>query len=207
VIRGNLAHGVCSKDNSYPLQETPPPLSRRFREQLGESMEQTFHDLCTERKRGPARELFVLSIFTETAIGIVREHLYLLMKGNAMKNILTNPRSAALTSLLLSLPLGLLLLILFSDIEPLITAVESVLTVDGIPNVLGRIVLFGGMLLLPVAFVLNLQPMMKRERPEEKRRLYTINLVVGAVILLLITVTWGALLVDQIYCLRGIRCD
>ncbi|RPI91646.1 MAG: hypothetical protein EHM40_15140 [Chloroflexi bacterium] len=170
-------------------------------------MEQTFHDLCNEQKRGPARELFVLSLFAETAIGIVREHLYLLMKGNAMKNILTNPRSAALTSLLLSLPLGLLLLILFSDIEPLITAVESVLTADGIPNVIGRIVLFGGMLLLPVAFVFNLQPMLKRERPEGKRRLYTINLVAGAVILLLITVTWGALLVEQIYCLRGIRCD
>ena len=63
------------------------------------------------------------------------------------------------------------------------------------------------MFLLPVAFVLNLQPMLKRDGPEGKRRLYVINLVVGALILLLIAVTWGALLVEQIYCLRGIRCD
>jgi hypothetical protein len=180
---------------------------RGFRERLGASMEQTFNDLCNERKRGPVRGFFVLTMFTETSVGIAQEHLYLFMKGNTMKTMITNPRSAAITSLLLSLPLGLLLLILFSGIEPLITAVESVLTVDGIPNILGRLVLFGGMLLLPVAFMLNLQPMWKREGPEGKRRLYTINLIVGAVILLLIAVTWGALLVEQIYCLRGIRCD
>ena len=170
-------------------------------------MEQTFHDLCNEQKPGPGGGLIVLSLFFETAIGIIREHLLLISEGDVMKGILANPRSAAIASLILSLPLGLLILILFSGIEPLITAVESVLTVDGIPNVFSRIVLFGGMLLLPVAFVLNLQPMLKRERPEGKRRLYTINLVVGAIILLLITVTWGGLLVEQIYCLRGIRCD
>jgi len=56
-------------------------------------------------------------------------------------------------------------------------------------------------------FVLNLQPMLKREGSEGKRRLHTINLIAGAIILLLIAVTWGALLVEEIYCLRGIRCD
>lgn len=81
------------------------------------------------------------------------------------------------------------------------------LTIDGIPNILGRIVLFGGMSLLPVAFVLNLQPMLKREGPEGARRLYAVNLMVGAILALLIVVTWGALLVEQIYCLIGIRCD
>ena len=48
---------------------------RGFRERLGESMEQTFHDLYNEHKRVPTRGFLVLSIFTETAIGIVREHL------------------------------------------------------------------------------------------------------------------------------------
>lgn len=124
-----------------------------------------------------------------------------------MKRILTNPRSAAAASLVLSLPLGLLLLILFSGIEPLVNGVESVLTVDGILNPLGRIVLFGGMLLLPAAFLVNLQPIWTRDGPEGKRKFHAINLVVGAFVLLLITVTWGALLMEQIYCLRGIRCD
>lgn len=182
---------------------------RGFKERLGESMEQTFNDLHNERKQQINRRLFsfVLWVFVETAIGIVQERLYLLLEGNAMKNILINPRSAAIASLLLILPLGLLLLILFSGIEPLITAVESVLTVEGTPNVLGRMVLFGGMLLLPVAFVLNLWPMLKKEDPEGKRRLYRINLIVGAIIVLLIAVTWGGLIVEEIYCLRGIRCD
>ena len=72
---------------------------------------------------------------------------------------------------------------------------------------LGRIVIYGGLLLLPIAFVLNLRPMLKREGPEGKRRLYTINLIVGAAILLLIIFTWGGLILEEIYCLRGIRCD
>jgi hypothetical protein len=47
---------------------------RVFRERLGESMQQTFTDLCNERKqqaeyRWPG---FVLWIFIETALGIIR---------------------------------------------------------------------------------------------------------------------------------------
>ena len=53
---------------------------RGFRERLGESMEQTFHDLCNEQRDGRSRRFVVLSLFTETAIGIAQEHLYLLMK-------------------------------------------------------------------------------------------------------------------------------
>jgi hypothetical protein len=170
-------------------------------------MVQTFLDLCKERRQQPGRSYFLCTVFAETVIGIDQEHIYLLMEVNAMKKILTNPRSAATTSLILSLPLGLLLLILFSGIEPLVKAVESVLTVDGTLNALGHVMLFGGMLLLLAAFLLNLQPMLTRDGPEGKRKLYTINLIVGAFVLLPITVTWGALLVEQIYCLRGIRCD
>lgn len=52
---------------------------RGFREQLGESMQQTFSDLYTQRKQQTNHGLFtlVLWIFVETAIGIVQEHLYL----------------------------------------------------------------------------------------------------------------------------------
>ena len=74
-------------------------------------------------------------------------------------------------------------------------------------NTLGRIVIYGGLLLLPLAFALNLQSLLKREGPEGKRSLYTINLIIGAAILLLIIFTWGGLLLEGIYCLRGIRCD
>ena len=72
---------------------------------------------------------------------------------------------------------------------------------------LGRIVVFGGLLVLPVAFALDLQPMLKKEGAAQKRRLHALNLSVGALILLLIIFMWGGLIVEEIYCLRGIRCD
>ena len=50
--------------------------------------EQKFHDLYNEQKRGPARGFVVLPLFTETAIGIVQEHLLLLIEGDVMKTIL-----------------------------------------------------------------------------------------------------------------------
>jgi hypothetical protein len=76
---------------------------RGFRERLGESMEQTFNDLCDERKqqveyRWPG---FVLWIFVETALGILREHVLLITQGATMKNTLAIPRSAPLISSIL----------------------------------------------------------------------------------------------------------
>jgi len=129
-----------------------------------------------------------------------------------MKGILAHPRSVAITSLILGMPLGLTYAALMFNIEPLARVLNNLFTIDGQQgeieiNMLGRIVIYGGLLLLPVAFALNLQSMLKREGPEGKRRLYAINLIVGAAILLLIVFTWGGLLLEEIYCLQGIRCD
>jgi hypothetical protein len=76
-----------------------------FKEQLGESMERTFQDLCNE-KRQTKKELFgfVLWTFIETAIGIFREHLLLISPGDIMQTILKTLGSSALISLLLILP-------------------------------------------------------------------------------------------------------
>jgi len=181
---------------------------RGFRERLGESMEQTFNDLCNERKQQPSRGFFVLSTFTETAIGIVREHLLLLIEGDVMKTMLANSKLAAITSFIFSLPLGLTFVAFMFDIEPLVKPLNNLFTIDGQQiNNLGRIVIFGGLLLLPLAFVLNLRSLLRKEGPEGKRRLYALNLIVGAAILLLITFTWGGLILEEIYCLRGIHCD
>lgn len=48
---------------------------RPFHERFGESMAQTFHDLCRER-RGPDRGLFglALRLFFDTAVSIIREN-------------------------------------------------------------------------------------------------------------------------------------
>ena len=185
---------------------------RGFRERLGKSMEQTFCDLCKEQKYQPTRGFFVLSIFAETTIGIVREHLLILIEGDVMKNMLASPRLAAITSLILAMPLGLTYVALMFNIEPLARLLNDLFTIEGQPgqmeiNTLGRIVIYGGLLLLPVAFALNLQPLLRKEGTEGKRRLYALNLIVGAAILLLIIFTWGGLILEEIYCLRGIRCD
>ena len=125
-----------------------------------------------------------------------------------MKNMLANPTSAAIISLLLVLPIGFLRLALGSDIEPLVRPTEALLTVDGShPHALGLAIICGGMLLLPIAFLLNLRPMLNMEGPEGKRRLYAISMIVGVIILLLILSTWGGLILEEIYCLRGISCD
>ena len=78
---------------------------RRFREQLAESMEQTFRDLWNEKQQ-TRQELFrfVLWTFMETAIGIFREHLLLISAGDIMQAILKPIASPALLSLLLILP-------------------------------------------------------------------------------------------------------
>ena len=125
-----------------------------------------------------------------------------------MKAMLSNPTSAAIVSFILALPLGLLFVIFNFDIKPLTTLVTSWLTFNGSEvNGLGRLILIGGLLLLPVAFVINLLPMLKKEGPEIKRKLRTANVIVGIIILMIIIVSWGGLLVEEIYCLQGIRCD
>jgi hypothetical protein len=74
---------------------------QRFKEQLGESMEQTFNDLYRERQVRPGRFGFVLWTFIETAVGIVREHMLSSREGDPMKNTFVIPRSAALFSAIL----------------------------------------------------------------------------------------------------------
>ena len=76
-----------------------------FKEQLGESMEQTFQDLWNEKQQ-TKKELFgfVLWTFIETAIGIFREHLLLISPGDVMQTILKTSGSSALISFLLILP-------------------------------------------------------------------------------------------------------
>jgi len=47
---------------------------RGFRDQLGESMEQTFNDLCRERyEAGGGLFGFVLWVFADTSVGIIKE--------------------------------------------------------------------------------------------------------------------------------------
>ena len=198
---------LSTHDTAFALYKNLLKLyPQEYRERFAESMQQTFNDRCNESKQESFG--FIAWFFMETVIGIVREHV--LIQGTAMKNIISNPNRTALISFLLCLPLGLTFLILMFDIEFLAIPLHNLLTVNGQGseiNMLGRILILGGLLLLPVAFILNLQPLLARAGLEGKRTLHTINLVLAVAILLLITFTWGALLMEQMYCLQGIRCD
>jgi hypothetical protein len=69
----------------------------KFRERFEDSMAQTFNDLYRERQTQAGWLSFVLWIFSETAAGIIGEHVRLIMEGDAMKNT----RFAALVSSIL----------------------------------------------------------------------------------------------------------
>jgi hypothetical protein len=74
---------------------------QRFKEQFGESMEQTFHDLYRERQTRSGRFRLALWTFIDTTAGIIREHILLITEEAAMKNSLAYPRAAALISAIL----------------------------------------------------------------------------------------------------------
>jgi hypothetical protein len=46
-----------------------------FRERFGESMEQTFRDVCKEQAKGKLSLGFVVSTFAETLVSVIKEHL------------------------------------------------------------------------------------------------------------------------------------
>jgi hypothetical protein len=68
-------------------------------------MEQTFNDLCAEKRRTKNGWFgFVFWTFIETSIGILREHLLLISPGDIMQTLLKTFSFSALISLLLILP-------------------------------------------------------------------------------------------------------
>jgi hypothetical protein len=126
---------------------------RAFRERFGESMEQTFNDLCHERKQQAEGGLFgfVLWMFVETAIGIVQEHFLLIKKMNPMKNLLINFRLPAIISFLIILPLMIL--------EFMFVIVKR-LQFD-LRDALDSIVIFGFLWLGVAAILLILMPIVR----------------------------------------------
>lgn len=72
-----------------------------FKEQLGESMEQTFNDLYRQRQTEGGKVGFVLWMFAETVVGIVGEYARLITEGASMKDTPTILRFAALTGSIL----------------------------------------------------------------------------------------------------------
>ena len=162
---------------------------------MGESMEQTFNDLCNERKQQTEQGWFgfVLWVFVETAIGIIKEQALLITQGDTMKTITTDLRSAAIISFILVLP--------FAILESLFNTVNK-------QNALGLTVLFGLLWLLPMAFIVILGPTVRNLRARNSLMANPLNQLLRVAFLALIAMAWGGLLIDQIPCFIGVpNCD
>ena len=127
-----------------------------------------------------------------------------------MKNILTNPRSAAIISFLLALPLAVLFPIAVFKIEPFNGLFETLFTeADGYSqNTLGRIVTVGAMVCLVAACIVSLMPIVRNVRAGKSIMVNPINLLLAVAILLYTTFLLGSAIIDQIPCFMGVpNCD
>lgn len=174
---------------------------RAFREQLGESMAQTFNDLYNEHKQQTGRRLygFVLRLFAETATGIIKEHIIQITQGDVMKNLLTSFKSAAIVSFILVLPFVIL---------------EFMFNIVNMPNAfslkkaLDLSVLFGVMWLLPMAFIGILRPLVRNVQAGNMGMMNPFNLLFKFTFLAVIAMMWGGILIDQWPCFIGVpNCD
>jgi hypothetical protein len=182
-----------------------------FREQLGESMEQTFNDRCNERKRTTDHGWFgfLLGIFLETSSGIFKEYLSLVIQRGTMKNMLTSPTGSAIISFLLFLPVTILFLLLIFNIEPPLGPLKPLVTAPpDQPDVVGSLIALGLFLLLPVAFLTNLAPIVRSLRAGNGLMGYPINLFVAVAILTVFGMIIASLIIDQYPCWIGVpNCD
>lgn len=185
---------------------------RAFRTRFGESMEQTFKDICDERlNRAETLSLgFVGRFFIETFFGIVKENLLHLKKGITMENSIVQQRKSAIIGLILALPFMLTLLIVLSGIEPLNHYLQVVTTVNvenGFQlNALGKAFFVTTILLLPIGFVVSLAPLVKSVRTGKLRLINPFNLLITATLLVFTTSLLIGFVSEQYSCWKGI-CD
>lgn len=166
---------------------------KAFREQFGESMGQNFNDLYRERKRQPGRGLsgYILWMFAETGLGIIKERVLSIRQGGVMKTILTNLKFPAVTGFILVVPFMVLEFINRRNFH------------EGYP-----IPLFGLMWLLPAAFVLILMPVVRSVRAGNNILARPVVLLIQLVLLALIAFAWTGILIDQLPCFLGVpNCD
>jgi hypothetical protein len=165
---------------------------RAFRERFGESMEQTFSDLCREHQRElhkiPLR--IVVWMFIETSAGIATEYFIELKRGEKMKTFKRNFKWAAIAG--------------FVSILPFV-ALESI-NRDGSTSF--PFPLFGFLWLLFAVFTIVLLPMVQTVRTGGSLPTKPALLLIGGVFTFLIAVLWGGIVADQMPCFMGVpNCD
>jgi hypothetical protein len=165
---------------------------RKFKERLGESMQQTFRDLCSERRSSKSALFgFVLWTFIETANGIIQEDILALKEIDLMKSFLTNLKSPALISLFLVIP--------FMIME--VVSTRNLTAIFNAP-------LFGILWLLPMIFIIILMPFVRNMRAGNNIAAKPITFVLSIIFLVLIALAWGGIVADQMPCFLGVpNCD
>lgn len=168
---------------------------KAFRDRLGESMEQTFNDCCNEWKQRTEQGFsgFVLWMFVETSIGIIKERVLVITKGDAMKTISMDLKLAAIISFVLMLPFAIL------------ESLNNTLTRQNVP---GLLLLFGILWLLPTIFILLLIPIVRTMRAGNSIMANPITLSFRVAFLALTAAIWIWGFTDQLPCFLGVpNCD
>lgn len=168
-------HATARYRNWYAnlLRFYPKP----YRERFGEGMEQTFNDLCRERREaGDGLFGFVLWVFVETSAGIIRENL----NYNHMKNLSTKPALAATVGFLFIIPFIIANFVVVLHIEPFYSLMGSVSFIRNSEFMLLFLILI---LLFPIGAFIAIRPMLHKGE-DGKRKLYPLNILVAMILLL-----------------------
>lgn len=97
------------------------------------------------------------------------------------------PSRAAILAAIMAFPMAVLIPSVFLDIDIVESALKSIFTTNGADlNGIGRIFVFGGLVLLPVAFVTAISPMLRRGA-DGRRRIYVANLIIAVIVLALLS--------------------
>lgn len=183
-----------------------------FEKQFGESMEQTFNDLCNEQQKQakPLSFGFIGWLSLETALGIIKENLMQIKKGITMENTFNKQKKSAIIGLIMALPLILAFLIASFNIEPLNHYLQTITTVntdDGFQlNTVGKIFFISAILLLPIGFVISFSPLIQGISKSSLSLINPFNVLITAMLLLFTVCLFIGFMAEQYSCWKGI-CD
>jgi hypothetical protein len=133
-----------------------------------------------------------------------------LTQDNTKKNIITNPKSAAIIGVILALPFVTILSLMMLHIEPPLGPLEPLLKNPDSdqPNVIGTLIVLGAFLLAIAACIIARAPIVRTIRAGGSLLAHPLNLMLGVVILSFITMLVVGLIVDQFPCWIGVpNCD
>ncbi len=126
-----------------------------------------------------------------------------------MKNILTNPRSAAIFSFIICLPFALLFIMLMLNMEPDFGPFQILINSDpDHPNVIGSLIALFAALLVLAAFIINLLQIVRTMQVTGRIMTLPLNLILVVAAFAAIVMVIGAIIVDQYPCWMGVpNCD